>query len=202
MPILLQKDDGSYQEPRTSSRARLVVLSEVMSPDEISSELKLAPDRWWLRGEFVTYPTEKRWRRSRPHPFNGWEFGSRLPESAPPEAHLLDLVTRIGSSAPLVARLVNNSAIKSVQLRLVHNSDNVNPGMSLDDSLLKQVVALGTGVEFEVYALLDDANMPADWRAAFDRWNEELARRQAQLPDKEASGDKRPGGPRSDETLH
>lgn len=202
MPILLQKDDGSYQEPRTSSSARLVVLSEAMSPDEVTAELKLAPDRWWIRGEFVSYPTGDRRRRSRPNPFNGWEFGSRLPESSPPEAHLLDLVTRIGSSAPRVARLVTNAAIKSVQLRLVHQSDNINPGMSLDDSLLKQVVALGTGIELEVYALMDEANLPADWRAAFDRWNEELARRQAQLPDSAPSGGKRPGVPPSDETLH
>ena len=176
VPIILQRGDGSYPEPCTSSRARLTVLSEGISPDEISAELNLAPDRWWLRGEFGSHPTEG--RRRRPNPFNGWELASRLPESAPPEAHLLDLVERIGSAAPRVARLVANPAVHSVIVRLGHHTDNWNPGIELSDSLMRKLIALGTGVFFDIYAVEDDESRE-NWRKAFSRWNDELMRRKA-----------------------
>ena len=127
MPIFLANEDGSYTPAQTNSSARLVVLSDDLPPDEIGEALGLTPDRWWLRGEFDSHPRDERWRRSRPHPFNGWEVGSRLPKDAPPDEHLLDLLDRIGSANHRVAGLVVHPRIHSVRVWLGHFTDNENP---------------------------------------------------------------------------
>lgn len=157
MPIFLANEDGTFVPARTSSSARLVVLSVKRLPDEITTHLGMTPDRWWLAGEFESHPQDPRWRPSRPKPFNGWELESRLPEDAAPDAHLVDLLDRIGDAADKVADLVADPEIHSVRLWLGHHSDNVNPGFSLNAALVKRLDRLGTGLEVDVYAL-DEAN--------------------------------------------
>jgi hypothetical protein len=157
VPIFLANEDGSYVPAQTSSSASLVVLSADIPADQISADLGITPDRWWVRGEFEFHPQDSRSRHSRPFPFNGWELASQLPETAPPEDHLVDLLERIGPAGPRVAALVGNPQVASVRLRVGHHTDNANPGLSLSDSLLQRVGALGTGVELDVYV---DAGEP------------------------------------------
>jgi hypothetical protein len=153
MPIFLANEDGTYVPARTTSSASLVILSVERRPDEITTHLGMTPDRWWLAGEFESHPQDPRWRRSRPHPFDGWELASRLPEDAAPDAHLVDLLDRIGDAADRVSALVADPRIRSVRLWLVHHSDNENPGFSLNAALVERLNRLGTGLDVDVYAL-------------------------------------------------
>jgi hypothetical protein len=151
MPIFLANEDGTYVAARTRSNARLVVLSVERTPDEISARLGLTPDRWWLAGEFESHPRDPRFHPSRPKPFNGWELESRLPEDASPDAHLVDLLDRIGDAADKLADLIADPGIHSVRLWLGHFSDNENPGFSLSAELMHRLARLGTGLEVDVY---------------------------------------------------
>lgn len=157
MPIVLANEDGSYTPPRKRSRASLVVLSDVLSPDEISTELCLAPDRWALRGEFESHPPgTERFRRSRPYPHNTWTMESRLPETAEPEMHLADVLERIGAKARRVADIAAEPRIHSARLWLALHIDNENPGISLSGALIRDLAALATGVEIDVYVEFDE----------------------------------------------
>jgi hypothetical protein len=153
MPIFLSDENGNHQPARTDSGAELVVLSDDLTPSEVGTELGLVADCWWLRGEFVSHPQEERWHRSRPYPHNGWTLASRLPKSEPAEKHLADLLERIGPHARRVSELASDPRIVSARLWLVHHTDNENPGFSLSDWLLKRVVALGVGLDADVYVI-------------------------------------------------
>jgi hypothetical protein len=151
MPIFLANEDGTYVPARTSSSARLVVLSVERTPDEITAHLGMTPNRWWLAGEFGSHPQDPRWRPSRPKRFNGWELESRLPADAPPDAHLVDLLDLIGDAADKVAELTADPRIHSVRLWLGHYTDNENPGFSLNAEFVNRLFRLGTGIEIDVY---------------------------------------------------
>jgi len=157
MPIVFANEDGSYTQPRTRSNARLVVLSEVLLTDEISSIIGLPPDVWWLRGEFGSHPNSDGRRRSRPQPFNGWELRSRLLETARPDEHLFDLLERLDGVVDRVASFVTDSRIRSATLYLGHHTDNMNPVVDLTDALVKRLAALETGVVIDIYAAPEDA---------------------------------------------
>jgi len=155
MPIFLANEDGTYVPARTSSSARLVVLSQDQRPEDISARLGLTPDRWWLAGEFESHPQDPRWRPSRPKPFNGWELESRLPEDAAPDAHLTDLLDRIGEAADKVADLAMDPRIHSARVWVGHHTDNENPGFSLSPDLVARLTRLATGLEVDVYVLAE-----------------------------------------------
>jgi hypothetical protein len=150
VPILLANEDGSYDLPVTRSRASLVALSDELTPQEVSARLGLEPDRWWLAGEFGSHPPDAAVRRSRPQRFNGWQLTSQLDEGAAAEAHLRDLLERIGDAAQGVALLVTDPRIH-VRVWLHHHTDNSNPGLSLTPEALELLVALGAGIEIDVY---------------------------------------------------
>ena len=149
----MANEDGTFVPARTSSSARLVVLSVERTPDEITAHLGLTPDRWALAGEFGSHPQDPRWRPSRPNPYNVWELESRLTADASPDAHLVDVLDLIGDAADKVADLTADTRIHSVRLWLGHHSDNVNPGFSLNADLMNRLGRLGTGLEVDVYAL-------------------------------------------------
>ncbi len=156
MPIVLANEDGSYVEPVKTSRVSLVVLSDELRPQQITAALGLQPDEWALRGELESHPPG-RWKRSRPHPHHTWKLASRLPESAEPEAHLADVLDRLGSAADRVADLKSDLRIHSVRLWLFLQIDNENPGIGLDATLLSRLAELGTGLDIDVYVDLADA---------------------------------------------
>jgi hypothetical protein len=156
MPIFVIDENGNYQPARTDSGASLVVLSDELTPSDVGTELGLVADRWWLRGEFVSHPQDERWHRSRPHSHNGWELASRLPEVEPVEKHLVELLERFGPQARRVSELVSDPRIVSIRLSLGHHTNNENPGFSFSDWLLKQVVALGVGLDLDVYVIQDE----------------------------------------------
>lgn len=157
MPVVLANEDGSYSEPHKRSHASLVVLSDEMSPDEISTELGFAPDQWALQGEFESHPPgTERFRRSRPYPHNTWTLQSRLDESAEPEMHLADVIERIGDRAQRVADLAANPRVHSARLWLALHINNENPGISLSGVLIRDLAVLTTGIEIDIYVELDE----------------------------------------------
>jgi hypothetical protein len=161
MPIVLANEDGSYVEPHKTSTASLWVLSDELTPDEISQALRLRPDRWHMRGEVEAHPPETRWRRSRPFPHNAWTLDSRLAETSEPEEHIADLLDRIGDRAELVASLAADARVHSVRLWLTLRIDNANPGIELNATLIARLATIGTNLAVDVYVDFGDES-PAE----------------------------------------
>jgi hypothetical protein len=81
---------------------------------------------------------------------------SRLPETAEPEMHLADVLERIGAKARRVADIAAEPRIHSARLWLALHIDNENPGISLSGALIRDLAALATGVEIDVYVEFDE----------------------------------------------
>ena len=143
MPTYFADEDGNYTPEKASARARLVVLSDELSPEELTELLGMAPDVSWRMGE----PG----RGGRPHPHHGWELESRLRQDRPPEEQLTDLLERLAPIAPAIASLANNPAVFGARLWLVRHGENWNPGVSLSVESIRQVDALGLGLEIDIY---------------------------------------------------
>lgn len=143
MPIVMANDDGSYVEPRKTSSARLVILSDELVPDEITGLVGLQPDMAAKRGELMRGP--------RRFPHHSWNLESGLPETANPEEHLDALLGRLEPAAPAISALMADPRIHSVRLWLGLHIDNANPGLSLSNAHIRGLALIGTGVEIDVY---------------------------------------------------
>jgi hypothetical protein len=143
MPTYFTDPDGNYTPERVSARARLVFLSDELSPDDLTRLLGLASDKSWRLGELSSY--------GRPHPHHGWELASRLPEDRPAEEQLTDLLERLAPIAPAVASLAKNPAVFQARLWLVRHGENWNPGLSLSLESIRHVDALGLGLDIDIY---------------------------------------------------
>ncbi|HEV8252447.1 MAG TPA: DUF4279 domain-containing protein [Candidatus Limnocylindria bacterium] len=143
MPTYFADEDGTYTPEKVSARARLVVLSDELLPEELTELLGMAPDKSWRSGEPTT--------GGRPYRHSGWELASRLPPDRPPEDQLTDLLERLAPIAPAVTSLANNPAVFSVRLSLVRHGENWNPGLSLSLQAIRQMDSLGVGLEIDIY---------------------------------------------------
>lgn len=121
--------------------AHLTILSTVLSADVLAELLGIRPDERWERG-------------TRPHArgkFAGCSLGSRLPDTAAPDAHLADLLERLGPVAANVRSLVGDNRVHSVRLWVYHSIPNWNPGLSIPAPVVERINSLGTGLEVDVY---------------------------------------------------
>lgn len=143
MPTYFADEDGNYMPEKATARARLVVLSDELSPDELTEMLGMAPDKSWRIGEPTTGG-----RQFRHH---GWELHSHIPRDRPAEEQLSDLLERLAPIAPAVASLASNPAVFSARLWLVRHGENWNPGLSLSVESIRQIDALGVGLEIDIY---------------------------------------------------
>jgi hypothetical protein len=143
MPTYFANEDGNYTPEKASALARLVVLSDQLSPEELTELLGLAPDKSWRLGELTT--------GGRPYRHHGWELDSRLPQDRPAEEQLSDVLERLAPIAPAVGSLANNPAVFRARLWLVRHGENGNPGLSLSLESIRQIDALGVGLEIDMY---------------------------------------------------
>jgi hypothetical protein len=143
MPTYFADEDGNYAPERVSARARLVVLSDELSPEELTELLGMAPDKSWRLGELTT--------GGRPHRHHGWELDSRLAQDRAAEEQLSDLLERLAPIAPAVASIAKNPAVFRTRLWLVRHGDNWNPGFSFSLEAIRQIDSLGVGLEIDIY---------------------------------------------------
>ena len=143
MPTYFADEDGNYTPEKVSARARLVVLSDELTPEEMTALLGMAPDTSWRMGELTT--------GGRPYRHHGWQLDSRLTKDRPAEEQLSDLLERLAPIAPAVSSIANNPATFRARLWLVRDGDNWNPGLSLSPVSVRQIDALGVGLEIDIY---------------------------------------------------
>ena len=143
MPTYLADEHGNYTPESVRAEARLVVLSDELSPEEMTNRLGMAPDTSWRRGESN--------RGGRPYEHHGWELHSRLAEETAPEEHLTDLLERLAPIAETVAALATDPAVFRARLWLVRVGQNWNPGLSLSVETIRRVDVLGIGLEIDIY---------------------------------------------------
>jgi len=141
VPTYLVDASRSFDPPPAKSAAHLTVLSATLSGDALAELLGASPDERWDRG---TKPQA----RGR---YAGVSLGSRLAETAPPDAHLADLLERLGPAALNVRSLLADDRVHSVRLWVYHSLPNWNPGLSIPADLLERISALGTGLDIDVY---------------------------------------------------
>lgn len=139
----LADEHGNHPPENVRAEARLVVLSDELSPEEMTKRLGMAPDTSWRRGESN--------RGGRPHEHHGWEMHSRLAEDKAPEEHLIDLLERLAPIAESVASLATDPAVFRARLWLVRVGQNWNPGLSLSVEAIRRVDVLGIGLEIDIY---------------------------------------------------
>jgi hypothetical protein len=155
MPLFLMDEDRTYQPARTDSGASLVILASELHPNDIGARIGLAADRWWLRGESESHPSNGVTRRI-PHKNSGWVIESRPERTASAEEHLMDLLDRIGDRTEAIAALRSDDGVLSVALWIGHHTDNGNPGFSFKHDVLQRIAALGSSLEIDVYVDMGD----------------------------------------------
>lgn len=141
MPTYFVDDFDTFSPPPTSSTAHLTVLSETLSGNVLADLLGILPDERWDRGD-------------KPHArgkYAGCSVGSRLTDTASPDAHLADLLDRLDPVALNVRALVADDRVFSVRLWVYHRVPNWNPGLSFAASLIERISSLGTGLELDIY---------------------------------------------------
>ena len=141
MPTYFVDDPQSFKAPPARSSAHPTILSEIVSGEDLTNIVGIAPDEQWDRGE----------RPNTPGRFSGYQVSSRLDESASPAEHLRDLLSRIEPIENQLRGLVTDRRISSARVWLVHRLLNWNPGLSIPAELIERLNKIGTGIEIDVY---------------------------------------------------
>lgn len=145
MPTYLQSDIDTYTPANSQTRVRLTLLSESLSPDEISERLGLAADRSWRLGE-------RRGRSRVNQRYHGWQLDSKLPADASTEEHLDELLSRLTPRARALQRLTaDRGAVVSARLWISHHIDNWNPGIEILPRHLALIARLGVSLALDIY---------------------------------------------------
>jgi uncharacterized protein DUF4279 len=155
VPTYFVDDLDAFSPPPTNSTAHLTILSETLSGIALADLLGIRPDGRWDRGE-------------KPHArgkFAGCSVGSRLPDTASPDAHLADLLDRLDPVASNVRALVADHRVFSVRLWVYHRIANWNPGLSFAAPLLERISSMGTGLELDIY--VTDPSAPIALKSPF-----------------------------------
>jgi hypothetical protein len=155
VPTYFVDDQGEFNPPPTRSMAHLTVLSETLSGMQLASLVGIVPDERWDRGD----------RPHAPGKYAGCKVGSRLNDTASPDAHLADLLDRLDPVASNIRLLVADDRVFSVRLWVYHSIPNWNPGLSFAAPLLERVSSMGTGLELDIY--VTDPSAPAALNSPF-----------------------------------
>jgi hypothetical protein len=119
---------------------RLKIISDALTPEQISNRLGMSPSKSWHAGDRrgPTIIKEK---------CNGWVLESDLPPGAPLEAHVESLLARL---APLSDRIESLAEGNIVEFSCVAYAKEA-PALNFQKSLLRQIVNLGASLDIDLY---------------------------------------------------
>jgi Domain of unknown function (DUF4279) len=120
---------------------RIKILSDTLSPKEISRRLRQKPDRSWNKG--TADPKVSRNMAK----FNAWILNSGLPKDASIEAHVTALLERV---RPVAREILELSRTETVDFSCVVYSD-AEPPTYFDNRALSAIASLGANLDVDLY---------------------------------------------------
>jgi hypothetical protein len=120
---------------------RIKILSDTLSPREISRRLGQEPDRFWNKG--TADPNVSRNMAK----FNAWILNSGLPKDAPIEAQVAALLEKV---RPLAKEILQMSATETVDFSCVIYSE-AEPPTYFDNKALSAIASLGANLDLDLY---------------------------------------------------
>jgi len=146
MPTYFSSSRGTYVPANSSTRVHLTLLSETLSPAEISMRLGVKGDQQWKQGSSIRKGSRAR------HKFNGWAMESAAAPEAPVAEHVNDLLTRLTPRADRLRDLITDgTALLSAKLWIAHHLENWNPGFDLSPRQLSEIASLGVELCVDIY---------------------------------------------------
>lgn len=124
---------------------RLVIRSQDLSPEEITSAVGLRCDQSWVsgqrRGPTIILQTD-----------NGWVVGSGLPRTSPLEDHVDSLLRRL---APIAEKVKELSTRNAVEVSVVIYAEN-EPALSFESRTLNVLAGMGASLDIDLYIMRGD----------------------------------------------
>jgi Domain of unknown function (DUF4279) len=120
---------------------RIKILSDTLSPEEISRRLRREPDRSWNKG--TADPKVSR-NMSK---FNAWILNSGLPKDVPIENQVAALLEKV---QPVAREILEISATETVDFSCVVYSD-AEPPIYFDNKTLSAITSLGANLDVDLY---------------------------------------------------
>ena len=120
---------------------RIKILSNELSPEEISRRLRQEPNRSWIKG--TTDPKVSR-NMSK---FNAWILNSGLPKDAPIDYQVTALLEKV---RPFAKEIREISANETVDFSCVVYSD-AEPPIYFDNKTLSAIASLGANLDIDLY---------------------------------------------------
>jgi hypothetical protein len=124
---------------------RIKILSDLLSPEEITSRLGSKPDRVWHKGNVreISRNMAK---------FNGWIMDAGSSRQAPIKEQVAMLLEKL---KPLRTELNEIAALASVDLSIVVYSD-YEPPLHFDNATLGEIASLGANLDIDLYIRTND----------------------------------------------
>lgn len=130
--------------PVTISAARLILLSESLTSDDLSARSGLRPDATWKRGA-------PRGSAGALQKFHGWELKSGIPANADPAAHVRGLLDRLRPGWEQLKALIRDEPTIDARLWVSQHIENWNPEFYFEPTVVQDIADLGVAVSVDVY---------------------------------------------------
>lgn len=117
------------------------------SPDELTSELGIKPTETRIKGEIRLIGKVKHKRINKE---NAWILKSELPQNTPIEKHIEHLLSKITPHKEKFIKVTNKYYTEFGCAPYYYES---NPGIHLDNNLLKEIADLNAKIDIDIYCL-------------------------------------------------
>lgn len=118
------------------------------TPDIITKQLGIEPTKTYVKGEYRTVGKKKPTKVINKE--NLWILDSDLPTDASLEKHIERLMKKIEPYKNNFSEIANRCLL---ELNFAIYYYEVNPGISLDKTILKEISSLGASLNFDIYCL-------------------------------------------------
>lgn len=134
---------------RTHNHIAFCIYEFEFSPDKVTELLQMTPTEVRVKGE---YRTVGKLQLKIPNKENGWILKSNLLLTDSVESHLKHLLKKIKEHKQAVVGLTSNYYAEFACGLYFHE---INPGIHLDCSLLREISDLNINLDLDMYCLSD-----------------------------------------------
>lgn len=137
---------------KTSNHVSFVIYDFECLPDEITKKLGIEPTETRIKGE-IRIIGKKKIKIKRVNKENSWHLKSDLPLTAPVENHLVNLLKKLKPRKQKITE-INQKYYAEFSCALYFRE--ANPGIHIDEKLLKEIGKLNAKLDLDMYCLGDD----------------------------------------------